>query len=269
MSTGNSDKVRDESVAGVSGSATQQSKAAEKARPYAVFDIDGTIFRSSLYLEIVYALAEQGTIKLPEDSSHEKALKAWHQRMKKDSYQAYIETLVDILDNQVKGMKIIDFERAAERVVNEQALFTYVYPRRLIERLRKEGYFLIALSGSQIEMVERFTKHWGFDAWIGQVWEREGDHYNGVIHKTHKGKGKFLDELIAKHDLTNKDSYAIGDTMGDIELLEKAEHAIAFNPARKLAHYAQKQSWDIVVERKSVSYHLVKKDNQHVLVEIE
>lgn len=239
------------------------------SKPYAVFDIDGTIFRSSLYLEIVYALAEQGTIKLPKDNSHEKALKAWHQRMKRNSYQAYIETLVNILDSQVKGMKIADFEKAAEKVVNEQVLFTYVYPRRLIEDLRKKGYFLIALSGSQIEMVERFAKHWGFDAWIGQVWEREDDHYNGVFHKTHKGKGKFLDELAEKHGLTHEDSYAIGDTMGDIELLERAEHTIAFNPARQLAHYAQEQGWDIVVERKSVSYHLSKEDGKHVLVEIE
>lgn len=237
------------------------------SRPFAVFDIDGTIFRSSLFLEIVYTLAEQGTIKLPEDSSHEKALEAWHQRSQTDSYSSYVQTIVNILDSQIKGMKIADFEKAAKKVVDEQVLYTYVYPRRLIKELKEQEYFLIALSGSQIEMVERFAQHWGFDAWIGQVYEKEGDHYSGVLHKTHEGKGKFLDELTAKHDLTKKGSYAVGDTMGDQELLERAEHAIAFNPERELAHFAQKQGWDIVVERKSVNYHLKGRDGQYLLVE--
>ncbi len=239
----------------------------ESGRPYAVFDIDGTIFRSSLYLEIVYALAEQGTIKLPEDSSHEKALAAWHQRMKKDSYKSYIQTLVDILDSQIKGVKISDFEKASEKVINEQVMHTYVYPRKLIKELKAKDYFLIALSGSQVEMVERFAQYWGFDTWIGQILEREDDHYNGIIHKTHEGKGKFLDNLVGKYNLTHAGSYAIGDTMGDQELLERAEHAIAFNPERELAHFAQEQGWDIVLERKSVSYHMRGENGQYILVE--
>lgn len=61
-------------------------------------------------------------------------------------------------------------------MLSKKAENVYVYTRDLIRKLKDEGYFLIAISGSQIELVEPFAIKYGFDAWVGQQWER-GDEF--------------------------------------------------------------------------------------------
>ena len=69
-------------------------------------------------------------------------------------------------------------------------------------------------------------------------------------------KGKVLESLIKKHNLTNVGSVGYGDTMGDIDMLRLVEHPIAFNPEETLYNIAQQENWEIVVERKNVIYNL-------------
>ena len=66
-----------------------------KRQPYAVFDIDGTIFRSSLLLEITYRAIANGV--LPKNLSIElaKYRDPWLNRKHDETYQRYILKIVD------------------------------------------------------------------------------------------------------------------------------------------------------------------------------
>jgi phosphoserine phosphatase len=46
----------------------------------------------------------------------------------------------------------------------------------------------------------------------------------------------------------------IGDSEGDLPLMEYVGHPIAFNPSLPLAKTARRNGWPIVVERKDVVY---------------
>jgi phosphoserine phosphatase len=58
---------------------------------------------------------------------------------------------------------------------------------------------------------------------------------------------------------------AVGDTHGDIEMLEFVEQPIAFNPNKTLYDYAREKGWQIVVERKNVIYQLGAVDGEYRL----
>lgn len=221
-------------------------------KKFAVFDIDGTIFRSSLFIEIVYELARRELIKLPKTEHHE-AYTNWADR-KDHGYTGYINKMVEVIESQLEGIKVSDFESASDAVLEARADRVYVYSRKLIKQLKSENYFLIALSGSQSQLVARFAEHWGFDASVGQTYFAEDGLFTGKINKTHYGKEKLLQPLIEQHDLSLEDSLAMGDTEGDISMLEMVQRPIAFNPNRELYKHSVKNGWEIIVERKDMIY---------------
>ncbi len=232
---------------------------------FAVFDIDGTIFRSSLYLEVVTELTERGIF--PPDTAEEfqPAFAAWQERTHLTSYDEYRIAVVNAYEKRIIGLKASDFDAAADSVVSRMKNHTYVYPRRLIKSLKKKGYFMIAISGSQLEMVEKFAKYWGFDAWVGQQHKRRDGVLTAGGTKTHKEKQLLLKKVVDSNGLNYEKSYAVGDSIGDRELLEAVQNPIAFNPDRQLFEHAEANDWKIVVERKNMIYQFNKINGRYVL----
>lgn len=226
---------------------------------FAAFDIDGTLFRSGLYREVSYELMKMGA--LPADILEETTAKnrEWRHRTHGNAFEEFDMLVVNRVDHSLPQLRIDDYEEAAQIVIAKRADNVYVYTRDLLKKLKTDGYFLIAISGSQTEIVEKFAPYHGFDAWTGQVYERDGERFTGAVTKTHTGKAALLAELAelaAKHHLTYDDSYAIGDSNGDMGLLESVTHPIAFNPTLELRDKAMARHWPIVVERKSLAYTL-------------
>ena len=63
-------------------------------------------------------------------------------------------------------------------------------------------------------------------------------------------------ELMSTHHAILADSIAVGDSEGDIPMLEMVEQPIAFNPTKELFEHAREAGWKVVVERKNVVYQL-------------
>ena len=225
-------------------------------KKFAAFDIDGTLFRSGLYREVFYELYKMGV--LPNDLTEETTEKhrTWRHRVRGNAFEEFEQIMVDGLDSFLTQLKTADYDTAAHRVIKKKADNVYVYTRDLLRRLQKEGYFTVAISGSQQELVEPFAAHYGFDAWVGQEWERKGEYFTGKVIKTHTGKDKIIKKLMKEHNLTLEDSYAVGDSNGDSGMLAIVDHPIAFNPTHELLEKALQYDWKVVVERKSTSYEL-------------
>ena len=226
---------------------------------FAAFDIDGTLFRSGLYRELARELIKMGVISHDiADAASEKNI-AWRNRLHGNAFEEFDMLVVELFDANLPNLKIADYEEAVKRVIKKRGENVYVFTRDLIKRLRSEGYMCLAISGSQVEMVELFAERYGFDAWVGQEWERGEEYFTGtVLSKTHTGKDKILNKLIEQHNLTLEGSYAVGDSNGDVGMLSMVENPIAFNPTSELYEKAVKHGWDIVIERKNMSFTLKK-----------
>jgi HAD superfamily hydrolase (TIGR01490 family) len=225
---------------------------------FAAFDIDGTLFRSGLYREVTYELYKMNI--LPGDLGEEITLKhrEWRDRIHGNAFEEFERVMVGGIDSYLPKLRISDYDTAVTQVINKKAENVYVYTRDLLVRLQKAGYMTIAISGSQQELVEPFAKRYGFDAWVGQQWERGDEFFTGKVVKTHTGKDKILKQLIKQYDLTLEDSYAVGDSNGDSEMLAMVAHPIAFNPTYELLEKAMEHGWKVVIERKNTSLELTK-----------
>jgi len=234
-------------------------------KQFAVFDIDGTLFRSGLYREVFFELIRMGA--LPEELHKQLADKetAWQKRAHGRAFGEFEQSMAEIFDEQLPNLKITDFEQAAAQVIQQHKDNVYVYTRDLVKSLNQQGFFLIAISGSQTEVLEPFAQHYGFDHWVGQHYERGTKYFTGHIRKTHKGKDKFLKEIIDDKNLSLADSVAVGDTGGDIDMLSMVEQPIAFNPENRLYQAAVKNGWKIVIERKNMIYELEKGTDEYTL----
>lgn len=218
----------------------------------AVFDIDGTLFRSSLMLELFYALIREKIFDESVLATIEKHYVTWKNR--KGTYAEYIASVVCVFDTQIKGKQACDVRRLSRDIVKAHKNRVYVYTRDLVETLRRD-HILIAISGSPIEMIKEFNRYWKFDYIIGGVHEIKAGTYTGnVLFDPTTDKKAILNEMLKNEGLSLKGSVGVGDTEMDISFLELVAKPICFNPNKKLYEVARKKKWAVVVERKDVVY---------------
>ncbi|CAN5683619.1 HAD-IB family hydrolase [soil metagenome] len=234
-------------------------------RKFAAFDIDGTLFRSGLYREVVYELIRMEALPKKVLQAFAAKEQAWRKRSHGNAFYEFDRAMFEALDDHLPKLKVSYFDLAVERVIKAHRDNVYVYTRNLTRSLKAEGYMLIAISGSQTEVVEPFAKHYKFDLWVGAHYHRSGDYFTGEVMKTHKSKDLFLKQLIETHNLTLQGSYGVGDSGGDTEMLSMVENPIAFNPEQTLFEQATKKGWKIVIERKNMIYELSPGSKEYTL----
>lgn len=234
-------------------------------KKFAAFDIDGTIFRSGLYREIVYELLAKDQIPSEIVNDFAGLEIDWKKRRSPVAFKQYEQAMAEAVDRVLPSIKIADFEAAAEVVLDRLGEYVYAYTRGLVADLRYQGYTLIAISGSQEELVKLFADKYGFNIWVGQHYERGETYFTGKIQKTHKGKDLILKKIIQENGLELDGSIAVGDTGGDIGMLSMVDNPIAFNPEQELFKVARENGWKIVVERKNMIYELNPYEQSYLL----
>lgn len=223
----------------------------------AVFDIDGTIFRSSLMLELVYALVRKGLFPPDTHKAYEEQRDQWLDR--KGDYEAYVTAAVETFMKQLKGLPYDEVSYIAGEIIEEKKSRVYRYTRDLVKELKGEGYFLLAISHSPKLIVDGFGFEMGFDKVYGTFCATgPSEPFTGEIEDKDLifNKGAVLQRAVRKEDLTLEGSVGVGDTESDIPMLEMVERPIAFNPNAKLYKHAKIRQWEIVVERKDVIYNI-------------
>lgn len=223
----------------------------------AIFDIDGTIFRSSLLIEITEALIAEGIFKPSIRKNYAEQYRSWLDRT--DSYEKYIGGVVRAFENNIKGVKYKDFLRISKNILAAKHGRTYQYTRDLVKKLKKKNYYLLAISNSPEILVSDFCRQLGFDKAYGRIYEvdEKGIFTGRILHeKIISDKAKVLKRAVEKEKLTIRDSVAVGDTESDIPMFKMASHPVCFNPNKKLFAAAKRYGWKVVVERKDMFYEI-------------
>lgn len=226
----------------------------KKKGKIAVFDIDGTIFRSSLLIELMEALVLEKIIPRRAEDSWDKEYRAWLER--RGPYQAYLDKVVVAKLRYLKGVSQFKVWEIAKKVIAFHKNRVYRFTRDLAEEL-KPNHWLLAISGSPYDIVQPFCREFGFDKVYGRILEVDGrSRFTGrvIYEDLIRDKKKILERALIKEGLTLRGSVGVGDTETDIPFLKMVERPIAFNPNEKLYRHAQRQGWEIVVERKDVIY---------------
>src|SRR5262252_5967134 len=130
-------------------------------RPVAVFDIDGTIFRSSLLLALAKRLIESNIIPKKTQAEFEEDRIKWLDR--KGDYTAYVNKVVEVFAREIKGQSYEEISNIAGEIIEEKRDRVYTYTRDLIKELKKKNYFLLAISHSPKFIADGFGYEHGFD----------------------------------------------------------------------------------------------------------
>lgn len=226
-------------------------------RRVAVFDVDGTIFRSSFLIEVVEELIDEGHFPAEAQFEYEEQRRKWLDR--EGDYEAYIAATVKTFRKHLKGVHYSAFADAAEAVVNNKWKQTYRYTRDLLKELKSKGYFLLAISHSPKTILDKFCPRLGFDKTYGIVYEiGPNDRFTGKVVDEHLilNKAGILHRAVEKENLALTHSVGVGDSESDIAFLDLVAKPICFNPNAKLYKYAKRMGWRTVVERKDVIYEL-------------
>lgn len=234
-----------------------------KQRPFAVFDIDGTLIRWQLYHAVADELAAGGHFEAVEYNKIRDARMTWKKRGGENSFRDYEEALVNLVDMAMAGISVAELKQASQTVMAEYQDQVYMYTRDLLLDLKAKDYLLFAISASESGIVELLASYYGFDDFGGSIYGVKNGYLTGekkLLISEHKPK--YLRQLVDKHNATWQGSIAVGDSENDISMLSTVEQPIAFNPTKLLFEHAKMHEWKIVVERKNVIYEL--EDDDHV-----
>ena len=229
----------------------------------AFFDIDGTIFRNSLMIEHFIKLINFEVID-PEIwyTKVKKVYDEWEKRH--GDFEQYLETLAGVYLENLKGVNKLYMEFIADHVINVNGDMVYKYSRNQIEWHKKQGHKVFFISGSPDFLVSKMAEKYGATEFRGTLYLVDEDNkFTGEIVKMwdSESKKRVIKELIKKYDVDLENSYAYGDTTGDLSMLRMMGNPIAINPNRLLLESIREdkklsERAIIIVERKDVIYKL-------------
>lgn len=221
----------------------------------AFFDIDGTVFRSSLLIELVEGLIVREVFPKEARELYRESHEAWWNR--EGTYEAYIADVIQTFCAHMRGVHYGVLADVGRAVVETQSKRVYRYTRDLIKDLKSKEYYIVAISQSPKTILDEFCASYGFDKVYGRIYEiGPRDCFTGKVvdESIIEDKALIVDRLLAHGGFTLDGSVGVGDTEGDIKLLSKVETPICFNPNMKLYEHAKMNRWPIIVERKDVVY---------------
>lgn len=225
-------------------------------RKFAAFDIDGTLVRWQLFHAIVAQLVDHGDLSSHEFHTMQELFQKWKTRTAIDSFHQYESAMLASWQVLLQHVSYDTYTAAVHAAFDTHKDHVYRYTRDLIAKLKRDGYFLIAISGSQQEVVDKVARYYQFDVALGSHWSHDGSTFTGERISPIDDKGLALQRLIDEHNLTTDGSWAVGDSASDSKMLRLVANPIAFNPDRDLFAIATQHGWTVVIERKNMIYTL-------------
>ena len=208
------------------------------SRIAAFFDIDGTIYREGLITEVFKKIIKYELIE--EEVWHNEVKPVylkWDRR--EGDYDEYLLKMVDAYKQAILGVSKEHIDHVAQKVINQKGDRIYTFSRERMKWHKEQGHIVIAISGSPYELVSKMAN-----------------------------KYKMIDygELPTKFDIDLSQSFAYGDTTGDLTMFRAVGTPFAINPTKELITKLMedetlRHKMNVIVERKDVKYKL---DMDHI-----
>lgn len=219
-------------------------------RKFGAMDADGTIFKWTLLVFIVTALADAGIFPVRVKKVIDDMYDSW--RFDKISFTNFIDQAVRLFAENLKGQRVTDVERVANAMVAKEAHYLYIYTRARLRQFLAENRHTAIISQSPDFVVKLFAQALGVPIWSGTIYKHMDGIFTGEC--VCRDKSAMFDELDALHHFDMSGSVYIGDTFADVCLLERVEYPECFCPDEDLAKEAEKRGWPIIIERKRVPW---------------
>lgn len=214
----------------------------------AIFDIDGVLTKGFVIRHFWAYLAEKEIINAHPLLSSERAFEKFIKKQK--SYREMARESMKHVAMSFKGASQKEIRRMSKKFFCENKIFFFDYTIPLINLLKKKGFRIIAISGSNLEFIENYKRLLNLDSIYGTEFQVLNGKYNGGI-KINMALSESKESTIKK--LSNIDKIiGFGDSKEDVSILESVKIPVAVNPQPDLELIASRKSWEILNENDNI-----------------
>lgn len=224
------------------------------SKPGFFIDVDGTYFRWQLFDVWIHEMVYQGLlpqIVLTRADAERKAYK-----FRKGEFSEFIKKIVHAYqgNQRLRGILVEDARIAARECLKKQGQKLHEFVSILASLSRELGYVRAIVSGSPDVVIQEFAMQLEIEAYLGTNLPHKDGRFTGekAIEWYHC-KDEAVRKLASEHDIDLSCSIAIGDSEGDIAMMELVRYPICFNPNDALETVAYERGWPIVKEKKTVT----------------
>lgn len=235
-------------------------------KPALFLDADGTIYRWQLVMDWLEKLAPR--YQRIQQILQEAAFALTKYRNRQGPFMDYANIIIHQFWNEraYVGIQHRDAVNAAKAVAAENQHRTYVFTRELIYAAHQINWPVVVISGSPQEAVEEFMRFFNVTTSIGTQHSvgADGQYTAEPPHRNPaENKGLIIHAYAAEHNIDLKQSVAVGDSHGDIPMLDAVGYPLCFNPNTQLRDAAIKADWPIVVEARDQHYYFQGRELKH------
>jgi HAD superfamily hydrolase (TIGR01490 family) len=208
-------------------------------KPIALFDIDNTIYDGFSYFELLEKQVGEGIIRQKVLDDAKISMQKY-----KSKLQDYETTIVELLDIYATGLKGAQYDvvlqSTKEFYQNSDKFFAYVEP---VMSLLRRTHDLILVTGEPQFVAEAVGELYGIKSYYSTHYESDGKFTGAVTNylASRHEKHDAIKHLMEGHGAKN--SFAFGDSEGDIEMLQAVDYSVCLNPTEGLRSIAAKKGW--------------------------
>jgi HAD superfamily hydrolase (TIGR01490 family) len=220
---------------------------------YGFFDIDDTLTQGITIISFAEFLFQQGFVA-PDIWTNVQADLAKYKSSDKGE-SAYLDFATDILDHIASGLtgKTVNSVRSKAEEFFQAALAgevqgykIHTFSKELIARVKSVG-IAVAISGSPEEVLEPLARYLGFDQLEATIFEKENGSFTGKVSRNLAIDTQKTEVVSQYSDVADYErSYAFGDSMHDIPLMNAAGNKFVLGNNPVLHGIAQANGWNVL-----------------------
>ncbi|MCX8200250.1 MAG: HAD-IB family phosphatase [Candidatus Micrarchaeota archaeon] len=204
-----------------------------------ITDVDGTLCDSIGIAWMRYLGANQ-LIDEAVFNQHENLVDAYECGL--IDHPNFAQEWIAIYGVAIKGKTESELMKYARRFFSAFAKTIPDYSFQLVRHFKSRGYRVFAVTVSPAIPARLVLEHIGINDFAATEPEVENGAYTGrmltELHTPGHGKANAVLDIISKNGIDTSRSFALGDTIHDIPMLESVAYPIALNPKQDLARYA-------------------------------
>ena len=220
--------------------------APDALRPAAFFDVDNTIIRGASAFHLAQALRRRGFF-----ATRDLLIFGLHQTR----FLIFGENKRQIDEIRARALNLIAGHSVAEvaavgEEVYDQVLALRIFPgtQKLLDEHLADGHEVWLVSATPVEIGELIARRLGATGALGTVARHENGFYTGelvgdLMHG--KAKAEAVRALAAREGIDLAASYAYGDSLNDVTMMQLVGHPCPINPDVRLRRRAQDIGWPI------------------------
>ena len=216
----------------------------------AIFDFDGTLYSKETFKLLMDHLKNHPSYKKYYGTFYRSMLPIYiryklkllpESEMKERSMRLYLEALDSLTLTELKQY----FKGMQDDMLPD---FNSLVVSRLSQH-QKDGYHVLLVSGAYTPFLKAVTSHLTFDNIIGTDVPTIGEKISmeqPFLHIQGQRKNEQISNVLQDKTIDWDNSFAYGDSISDLPVLEQVGFPVAVRPDEKLAAIAKKRKWQIL-----------------------